>query len=84
MIEIIAAIASAAIGGAAMGLRGMSAQARENREVIIRLSIGMESIAKRLEELHMDIKADRSELFGRLTSLEQRTSRLEVLAEQDS
>lgn len=84
MIEIIAAIASAAIGGAAMGLRGMSAQARENREVIIRLSIGMESIAKRLEELHMDIKADRSELFGRLASLEQRTSRLEVLAEQDS
>jgi len=84
MIEIIAAVASAAIGGAAMGLRGMSAQARENREVIIRLSIGMESIAKRLEELHMDIKADRTELFGRLTSLEQRTSRLEVLAEQDS
>jgi len=84
MIEIIAAIASAAIGGAAMGLRGMSAQARENREVIIRLSVGMESIAKRLEELHMDIKADRSELFGRLASLEQRTSRLEVLAEQDS
>ena len=83
MIEIIAAIASAAIGGAAMGLRGMSAQARENREVIIRLSVGMESIAKRLEELHMDIKADRSELFGRLASLEQRTSRLEVLAEQD-
>ena len=84
MSEIIAAIASAAIGGAAMGLRGMSAQARENREVIIRLSVGMESIAKRLEELHMDIKADRTELFGRLTSLEQRTSRLEVLAEQDS
>jgi hypothetical protein len=83
MIEIIAAIASAAIGGAAMGLRGMSAQARENREVIIRLSVGMESIAKRLEELHMDIKADRTELFGRLASLEQRTSRLEVLAEQD-
>ena len=83
MIEIIAAIASAAIGGAAMGLRGMSAQARENREVIIRLSVGMESIAMRLEELHMDIKADRTELFGRLASLEQRTSRLEVLAEQD-
>lgn len=83
MIEIIAAIASAAIGGAAMGLRGMSAQARENREVIIRLSVGMESIATRLEELHVDIRADRSELFGRLTSLEQRTSRLEGLAEQD-
>lgn len=84
MVEIIAAIASAAIGGAAMGLGVMSSRARENREVIIRLSIGMENIAARLEQLHVDIKSDRGEVFGRLATLEQRCSRLEVLAEQDT
>lgn len=84
MVEIIAAIASAAIGGAAMGLGVMSSRARENREVIIRLSIGMENIAARLEQLHVDIKSDRGEVFGRLATLEQRCSRLEVLAEQDA
>ena len=82
MIEIVAAVVSAAIGGAAMGLGVMSSRARENREIIIRLSIGMENIASRLEQLHLDIKADRSELFGRLAALEQRTSRLEVHLEQ--
>jgi hypothetical protein len=82
MVEILAAAASAAIGGAAMGLGVMSSRARENREVIIRLSIGMENIAARLEQLHVDMKADRGEVFNRLATLEQRTSRLEVLTEQ--
>jgi len=78
MLEIIAAIGGATMGGAGTGLMVASTRARENREIVIRLTVGMENVAKRLEQLHIDIKADRTELFGRLANIEQRTSRLEA------
>lgn len=78
MLEIIAAIVGATMGGAGTGLMVASTRARENREIVIRLTVGMENVANRLEQLHIDIKADRTELFGRLANIEQRTSRLEA------
>jgi hypothetical protein len=38
----------------------------------------VEHIATQLEVLHLDIKEDRKETFTRLSSVEQRVSRLEV------
>jgi hypothetical protein len=82
MIEILAAIIGATIGGAGTSLAVSSGRARENREIVIRLTVGMENVASRLEQLHIDIKADRTELFGRLANLEQRTSRIEARVDQ--
>ena len=78
MLEIVAAIIGATLGGAGTGVMVASTRARENREIVIRLTVGMENVANRLEQLHIDIKADRTELFGRLANIEQRTSRLEA------
>jgi len=78
VLEILAAVIGATMGGAGTGLIVASGRARENREIVIRLTVGMENVAKRLEQLHLDIKSDRTELFGRLANLEQRTSKLEA------
>lgn len=77
VIEIVAAIVGATLGGAGTAGMVMNGRARENREIVIRLTVGVENVAKRLEELHIDIKADRAEMFTRLASLEQRTAKLE-------
>jgi uncharacterized membrane protein len=78
MIEIIAAVVAATLGGIGTSTMVISARARENREVVIRLTVGVENVAKRLEELHLDIKSDRNEMYSRLNNLEQRTARLEA------
>jgi hypothetical protein len=49
-----------------------------NREVVTRLTVAVENVATRLEELHVDIRADRKETFGRLNSVEQRVSKVEA------
>lgn len=77
VIEVIAAVIGATLGGVGTSAMIISNRARENREIVIRLTVGVENVAKRLEELHIDIKADRQEMFTRLASLEQRTAKLE-------
>jgi hypothetical protein len=77
VIEIIAAVIGATLGGIGTTAAVISSRARENREIVIRLTVGVENVAKRLEELHIDIKADRVEMFGRLANLEQRTAKFE-------
>lgn len=77
MIEILAAVIGATLGGVGTSALLINGRARENRDIVIRLTVGVENVAKRLEELHVDIKADRSEVYNRLTALEQRTSKLE-------
>jgi hypothetical protein len=78
MIEVIAAIAGASISVAAMGAAGFSRKSDEAREAVIRLTSAVEHIASQLEVLHTDIKEDRKETFGRLSTVEQRVSRLEA------
>jgi len=78
MIEIIAAIAGASISVAAMGAAGFSRKSDEAREAVIRLTSAVEHIASQLEVLHTDIKEDRKETFTRLSTVEQRVSKLEA------
>ncbi len=78
MIEIIAAVAGASISVAAMGAMGFSRKSDEARDAVIRLTSAVEHIASQLEVLHTDIKEDRKETFGRLSTVEQRVSRLEA------
>lgn len=78
MIEIIAAVAGASISVAAMGAMGFSRRNDEARDAVIRLTSAVEHIAMQLEVLHNDIREERKETFGRLNSVEQRVSKLEV------
>jgi hypothetical protein len=78
MIEIIAAVAGASITVAAMGAAGATRRNDQARDGMIRLTSAVEHIATQLEVLHTDIKEDRKETFGRLSTVEQRVSRLEA------
>ena len=78
MIEVIAAIAGASISVAAMGAAGFSRRNDEARDAVVRLTSAVEHIATQLGELHTDIKEDRRETFGRLSTVEQRVSKLEA------
>jgi len=77
VIELIAAALGALLGvggtGAIMTLSGAAKRNTESREAVIRLTSAVESIAGKLEELHQDMKAektqataDRREIYERL------------------
>ena len=78
MIEVIAAVAGASITVAAMGASSMTRRNDQARDAVIRLTSAVEHIATQLEVLHKDIKEDRRETFGRLSTVEQRVSKLEA------
>ena len=78
MIEIIAAVAGASISVAAMGAAGATRRNGEARDAVVRLTAAVEHIATQLEVLHADMKEDRKETFGRLSTVEQRVSKLEA------
>ena len=78
MIEIYAAVIGASIGIAGMTASGFGRRTAESREAVIRLTMAVESIAGKLEELHQDLKADKKEIYGRLNSCEVRITSLEV------
>jgi hypothetical protein len=81
MVEIIAALVGSAFTALVMATGGAIRGNTTNREVVTRLTVAVENVATRLEELHVDIKADRKETFGRLNAVEQRVSRLEAGAQ---
>jgi hypothetical protein len=62
-----------------MGAAATGKKNNEARDAVIRLTSAVEHIATQLEVLHIDIKEDRKEMFGRLTTVEQRVSKLEVM-----
>ena len=78
MIEITAAAVGVALSSIVMAFSSAGRRASEGRDAVIRLTAAVESVATRLEELHIDIKADRRETYGRLNAMEQRIARLEV------
>lgn len=78
MIEVVAAIAGAAISVGAMGYGSASRRANEGREAVIRLTTAVENVALRLDEIHLDIKADRKETWQRINALEMRVTKIEA------
>ena len=77
MIEIYAAVLGASIGIAGMSVSGFSRRNTESREAVIRLTSAVESIAGKLEELHQDMKADRKEIYTKLSEHGNRITLLE-------
>jgi hypothetical protein len=78
MVEVLAAVVGSAITVGAMGIGTMGGRSREGRDAVIRLAASVDNVASRLEQLHVDIKADRKETFGRLNNLEQRVTKIEA------
>ena len=78
MIEIYAAVIGASIGIAGMTASGFGRRTTESRETVIRLTVAVENIAEKLDQLHQDMKADRVEIYGRLNKCETRITSLEA------
>lgn len=79
MIEVIAAVLGSALTAGALGIGATSRRSAEGRDAVIKLTAAVENVAVRLEELHVDIKADRKETYQRLNGLEQRVAKLEAV-----
>jgi len=77
VVEIIAAVVGASIGIAGVSATGFSRRNSESREAVIRLTMAVESIAGKLEELHQDMKEDRREMYSKLNSHDVRLTALE-------
>lgn len=78
MIEVFAAIVGASIGVVGISASGFNRRNSESREAVIRLTAGVESIATKLEEVHLDMKEDRKAIYSRLNDHETRIARLEA------
>lgn len=79
MLELIAAIAGAAVGVAGTVWGTASERKIQSRDAVIRLTEAVEHIAKQLEILHEDMKVERRETYSRIGSVEQRVSKLEAM-----
>ena len=77
MVEIIAAVVGASIGIAGVSATGFSRRNNESREAVIRLTMAVESIAGKLEDLHQDMKEDRREMYSKLNDHDVRLTALE-------
>jgi outer membrane murein-binding lipoprotein Lpp len=77
MVELIAAVVGASIGVAGLSASGFSKRNNESRDAVIRLTMAVESIAGKLEELHQDMKSDRKEIYGQLSNHDHRLTLLE-------
>lgn len=81
MLELVAALAGSSVTALWMSWSNASKTARENRDLTLRLTLAVETIGNRLEELHLDYKADRKETQYRLAAVETRVTILETQAE---
>lgn len=78
VIEIFAAITGASISVAAYAFTGITRRNVESRDSVLRLTMAVESVAEKIQQLHDDFRTDRVEVFGRLNQIEQRIAKLEV------
>ena len=78
MVEVWAAVAGASITVAGLGITGLNRQSQQGRETLVRLTASVDNLSGRLDILHNDIKAKDTEVFARLSQLEQSVARLEA------
>ncbi len=77
MIELYAAVLGASIGVAGISASSFNKRNTESREAVVRLTMAVESIAGKLEELHQDMREDRKEIYSRLNEHGNRITLLE-------
>ena len=77
MVEIYAAVLGASIGVAGLSLSGFNKRQNQAHDAVVRLSVAVENIAGKLEELHQDMKEDKNKIYGKLGLHENRLTMLE-------
>lgn len=77
VIEVYAAIVGASVGIAGASGLNMLDRTSKGRESLVRLTVAVENMSSRLEQLHVDVKADRKEMQEMLAKHETRLTRLE-------
>jgi len=77
MVEIYAAILGASIGVAGLSLSGFNKRQNEAHDAVVRLSVAVENIAEKLDDLYKDMKDDRERIYGKLELHENRLTMLE-------
>ncbi len=77
MVEIYAAILGASIGVAGLSLSGFNKRQNEAHDAVVRLSVAVENIAGKLDDLHQDMKKDSERIYNKLELHENRLTLLE-------
>ena len=77
VVEVYAAIVGASVGIAGASGLNILDRSSKGRDSLVRLTVAVENMSGRLEELHVDMKADRKEMRELLAKHETRLTRLE-------
>ena len=77
MVEVYAAIVGASVGIAGASGLNLLDRSSKGRDNLVRLTVAVENMSDRLEELHVDMKADRKEMREILAKHGNRLTRLE-------
>lgn len=77
MVEVYAAIVGASVGIAGASGLNLLDRSSKGRDSLVRLTVAVENMSDRLEELHLDMKADRKEMREILAKHGNRLTRLE-------
>ncbi len=83
MIELVAACAGALVTVCGVTVGSAFRRSGESRDVIVKLSMGVEHIGSELQALREDMKEDRHEIFSRLGKIEQRISSIEAVQKSE-
>ena len=78
MVEIFAAVTGASLSAAIYSYANSRMARRNVEDSVLRLTMAVESVASKMEELHLDFKSQSREVFGRLNQMEQRLAKLEA------
>lgn len=76
-MELLAAVASAAITVSAMALGAFSKRGTDMRESVVKVTLGLDHIRSEISLLRNELHSDRADLYGRLNQLEQRVATIE-------
>jgi hypothetical protein len=79
MFEMVAAVAGASLSAIFMVFSSYGKRVMAGQECLTRLSVSVDNVAERLEELHQDLRSERTEIFSRLAAAEKAIARLEAV-----
>jgi len=77
VVEVYAAIVGASVGIAGASGLNMLDRSSKGRDSLVRLTVAVENMGARLDELHVDMKADRKEMRELIARHETRLTKLE-------
>jgi len=79
MFEMVAAVAGASLSAIFMVFSNYGKRVMAGQECLTRLSVSVDNVAERLEELHQDLRSERTEIFSRLAAAERAIAKLEAV-----